>query len=123
MTIRFVSVVSIPVSDPERAKSFYCETLGFELLTDTPMGPGRRWIHVRPEGAQTSFTLVTWFDAMPPGSLQGVVLDTADVGAAHAELGSRGLALSAIESAPWGRYATFRDPDGNGFVLQQSAER
>ncbi len=123
MTIRFASVVSIPVSDPDRAKSFYCDTLGFELLSDTPMGPVRRWIHVKPKGAETSFTLVTWFDKMPAGSLQGLVLDTADVDSTREELSARGVALSAIESAPWGRYATFRDPDGNGFVLQQSTER
>jgi len=43
-----------------------------------------------------------------------------DLDATYAELQARGLALSAIDDAPWGRYATFTDPDGNGFVLQHS---
>jgi catechol 2,3-dioxygenase-like lactoylglutathione lyase family enzyme len=115
-----VQVVSVPVSDQDRAKTFYHDVLGFEELADTSMGPDMRWVQLGPAGAQTSFTLVTWFPSMAPGSLKGVVLATRDIDAAVAELKGRGLELSPIESAPWGRYATFDDPDGNGFVLQAS---
>ena len=66
-----VSVVSIPVSDQDRARSFYRDVLGFEEVADTPYGDGLRWVQVRPPGSPTSFTLVTWFPSMPPGSVSG----------------------------------------------------
>ena len=119
--INAIAIVSLPVSDQQAAKHFFTEVLGFDIIRDNPMGPGRQWIQVGPKGAQTSFTLVTWFDSMPPGSLSGIVLETADVVAEAARLKSRGLAISSVETQPWGQFATFEDPDGNGFVLQQTA--
>lgn len=116
-----VAIVSIPVADQDRAKAFYTETLGFTLVADQPMGDGARWVQVAPGFGGVSLTLVTWFEQMPPGSLRGMVLQTKDIEAAHAELRKRGVAIDEIETAPWGRYATFEDVDGNGFVLQQSA--
>jgi predicted enzyme related to lactoylglutathione lyase len=59
---------------------------------------------------------------MPPGSISGIVLGTQNLAATATELRARGLTtLSEIESQPWGAFATFTDPDGNGFVLQQAA--
>ena len=116
-----IDIVSIPVSDQQAAKRFYVDVLGFELVRENPMGPDQTWVELAPAGAQTSITLVTWFDAMPPGSVQGLVIDTDDISAAHEALKSRGLAIGDIQSAPWGRFATFSDPDGNGIVLQQAA--
>jgi catechol 2,3-dioxygenase-like lactoylglutathione lyase family enzyme len=121
MNISRIAVVSIPVKDQQAAKAFYRDVLGFSVVRDNPMGPDQRWVQLAPEGAETSITLVTWFPNMQPGGVTGLVLETDDVAAAHAELGARGLALSPLESAPWGQYATFNDPDGNGWVLQQSA--
>ncbi|KAE8765771.1 VOC family protein [Georgenia thermotolerans] len=119
--ITHLQVVSVPVSDQDRAKAFYVDTLGFELRRDNPMGPGQRWVEVAPPGAATSLTLVTWFPTMPPGSLKGLVLATDDVDRAVAELHERGVEfLDPLTDAPWGRWATFDDPDGNGWVLQQS---
>jgi catechol 2,3-dioxygenase-like lactoylglutathione lyase family enzyme len=69
MTISKVQLFSIPVSDQDRAKAFYVDTLGFDLVTDAAMGPDMRWVMVSPPGAQTAITLVTWFPSMPAGSL------------------------------------------------------
>jgi catechol 2,3-dioxygenase-like lactoylglutathione lyase family enzyme len=121
MTIKHLKVVSIPVKDQEAARCFYHETLGFDVLMDVPFMPEERWIELAPSGAQTVITLVSWFDAMKPGGVTGLVLETDDIEGDHALLGSRGLEISQIESAQWGRYAVFTDPDGNGWVLQQSA--
>ena len=122
MAITDVAVVSIPVSDQDRAKSFYIETLGFELLADTPMGPEMRWVQVRPPGGSTSLTLVTWFQTMAPGSNKGLVVECDDIDATYAELQSRGVGFDGpLDSQQWGRFATFDAPDGNGIVLQQSA--
>ena len=116
-----IAIVSLPVSDQQVAKRFYRDVLGFEIIRDNPMGPDQQWIQLGPRGAQTSFTLVTWFDSMKPGSLSGIVLETADVVAEVVRLKALGLAISDVQKQPWGQFATFEDPDGNGFVLQQSA--
>jgi catechol 2,3-dioxygenase-like lactoylglutathione lyase family enzyme len=121
MHVRRIAIVSVPVSDQEAAKRFYTDMLGFSTVRDNPMGPDQRWVQVAPPGAETSVTLVTWFPAMRPGSITGLVLETDDVAADHARLRSRGVVISDLAEVPWGRYATFTDPDGNGWVLQQTA--
>ena len=121
MSFQNVAIVSVPVSDPERARAFYCDKLGFQVRHDNEFGNGQRWIEVVPPGAQTSITLVTWFDKMPPGSVQGLVLTAGgDIEAIHAELSGRGVAITPLQTTPWGRNATFQDPDGNGLVLSEA---
>src|SRR3954454_24945078 len=71
MSITGVQVVSLPVSDQDRARDFYVDVLGFELLRDTQMQPGMRWVQVAPPGGEPTITLVTWFDTMPGGSYRG----------------------------------------------------
>jgi catechol 2,3-dioxygenase-like lactoylglutathione lyase family enzyme len=115
-----VKVVSIPVSDPVRARGFYVETLGFELLRDDASIPGIHWVEVAPPGSDVSLTLVTWFDSMPPGCVQGLVLASSDLDADYAELTRRGATFDGPpQTRSWGREAVLRDPDGNSLVLQQ----
>ena len=96
--------------------------LGFELVNDQAMGPGMRWERVRPPGAATSITPVTWFESMTLGSVKGTVLETDDLDEEVARLRSLGVEIAGdVQDAPWGRFATFDDPDGNGLVLQQTA--
>ena len=118
-----LSIVSVPVTDQERAKAFYRDVLGFQVTREADRSPGQRWVQMKPPSGPTSISLVTWFEAMPPGSAQGLVLDTSDIEFAHGKLKSRGLAIGAIEDASWGRFATFRDPDGNGRVLVTAHRR
>jgi catechol 2,3-dioxygenase-like lactoylglutathione lyase family enzyme len=121
MSITHLAIVSVPVSDQDRARDFYVDTLGFELIADSPMGPDQRWVQVGPKGSQTSLTLVTWFESMPAGSVKGLVLECDDVRATHDELSSRGVTFTGpIEEQFWGTFSTFDDPDGNGWVLQQA---
>jgi len=115
-----IDIVSIPVSDQNVAKRFYIDTLGFELKVESPMGPDKTWVQLSLPGAQTSITLVTWFDTMPPGAVQGLVLSTDNIEAEHQTLLAKGLKLSDVDATPWGKFATFKDPDNNGWVLQQS---
>jgi catechol 2,3-dioxygenase-like lactoylglutathione lyase family enzyme len=119
MTVTHVDVLSLPVSDPDRARDFYLGVLGFELLRENAMGPGSRWIQVVPRGGQTSITLVTWFDSMPAGSLQGLVLRTDDLEGEVAALIAKGVDVpGGVQRAEWGRFAVFSDPDGNRLVLR-----
>ncbi len=123
MTITHVTLLSLPVSDQERARDFYVNTLGFDLLEDEPMGPGQRWVQVAPKGAQMSITLVTWFDSMPPGSLRGLMLDTDDLDGDIATLTERGVRFEGdIQQQHWGRFVTFTDPDGNGLILRSALQ-
>ena len=120
MALTHLRVVSIPVADQERAKTFYVDVLGFELRVDASFQEGQRWVEVAPPGAETSLTLVTWFPTMPPGGISGLVLECDDIDATFAALSERGVVFAGpIEEAPWGRFATFTDPDGNGWVLAQ----
>lgn len=119
MGITSFEIVSVPVADPQRAKQFYRDTLGFALVRESPIGPGQTWIQLAPPGCGTTIALVTWFETMRPGGLQGVMLNVSDIDAEHALLTGRGLELSPIAQAPWGRFAMFKDPDGNGWILRE----
>jgi catechol 2,3-dioxygenase-like lactoylglutathione lyase family enzyme len=120
MPITQLQVVSVPVSDQDRAKAFYIETLGFSLVEEAPMGPDMRWVQVRPPAGGTSVTLVTWFESMSPGSVKGLVLGCTDIQATYDELRGHGVTFtSEIDRQPWGTFATFDDPDGNGWVLSE----
>jgi catechol 2,3-dioxygenase-like lactoylglutathione lyase family enzyme len=121
VSISHVQLFSVPVADQDRARSFYVETLGFELVTEADMGPAMRWVRVGPVGAATSLTLVTWFPTMPAGTLKGTVLETGSLERMIASLRKKGVPIGEIETAPWGRFVTFEDPDGNGIVLQETA--
>ena len=123
MSIRSFEIISVPVSDQQRAKRFYTEVLGFELVRESPMGPGMSWIQLAPPGQSVTIALVTWFETMKPGGLQGVMVNTEDIDAEHTLLRGRGLELTDIKQEPWGRYAMFTDPDGNGWVLREPPAR
>jgi predicted enzyme related to lactoylglutathione lyase len=114
-----VAVVSVPVTDQLAAKRFYTETLGFACLRDEAMGPTMRWIQLQPTTGGATIALVTWFEAMPPGSLHGVMLHVPDIDAEHARLEAAGVKLAPIGEEPWGRFTTLEDPDGNGWIVAQ----
>lgn len=118
--ISHISVMSIPVSDQDRAKAFYADALGFEVLADEEFAPGRRWVQLAPAGAQTSITLTTWFDDYPPGTVRGNILDVDDLAATKAECSQRGVEFPEEDMAtPWGRFAAFADPDGNRWSFRE----
>jgi predicted enzyme related to lactoylglutathione lyase len=122
MTISKVQLLSVPVSDQDRARDFYVDVLGFDLRIDTQLGPDMRWVMVVPPGAETALTLVTWIPTMPAGSLKGLVLETDDLDGDLTRITGLGVKIpNGIEDAPWGRFAQFDDPDGNGIILQATA--
>jgi catechol 2,3-dioxygenase-like lactoylglutathione lyase family enzyme len=116
-----IAIVSIPVKDQNASKSFYTKILGCKVVEEMPFGPGTQWIRLELPGVETKLVLATWFPQMQPGCIQGLVLITDDIAKTHAGLKQRGLAISDIQKQPYGQEATFSDPDGNGWVLQQPA--
>lgn len=122
MAITGVQLFSVPVTDQDRARDFYVDVLGFELVNDQRFSPEMRWVQVRPRGAATSITLVTWFDSLPAGSVRGTVLETDDLDGDATRLAGLGVDLGGgVQEAPWGRWVELTDPDGNGIVLQTTA--
>jgi predicted enzyme related to lactoylglutathione lyase len=118
-----IAVVSVPVSDQDRAKRFYTEQLEFELRADAVFGDGLRWIQVAPRGARSSLSLVTWFEQMPAGSLRGLVIDCTDLQRDYEALSERGVPFNAPpRDMPGGVFATLEDPDGNLLSLRQADE-
>ncbi|GAA4049747.1 VOC family protein [Nonomuraea soli] len=119
--MQFISVVSVPVSDQVRARDFYLDKLGFRLLAESTFGDELRWIQVGIPGAQTSLTLVNWFDEMPPGSLRGLVIDCEDLEKEYQALTERGVTfLGPPSRQPGGLFAILSDPDGNLISLRQT---
>ena len=116
-----LTVVSVTVKDQEKAKAFYRDILGFSVEAENPMGDGNTWIRMNPSKGRAGITLVTWLDKLKPGGQQGLVLETGKIEKAHAKLKAKGLKISSISKASWGSFATFADPDGNGWVLAEMA--
>jgi catechol 2,3-dioxygenase-like lactoylglutathione lyase family enzyme len=113
-----ISIVSVPVSDQDRALAFYVDVLGLELLDDSPMGPTMRWVRIAPKLAQTSITLVTWFPSMVPGSLKGLLFNTDNLEDDVDRIRAAGVEVSEVQEEAWGRYVTLDDPDGNGIIVR-----
>lgn len=118
-----ISIISVPVMNPDASRDFYVGTLGFEVVMDHS-GPAMRWVTLRLPGTETAITLTTWFETMPPGTLRGTVISVPDIEAAVADLRSKGAIDddAQVECAPWGRWVTVEDPDGNGWIVQQDAD-
>ena len=119
-----VDFVSINVSDQQRAKRFYIEVLGFELLSDQPMGgpqepDGPRWIEVRPPGAFTRVVLFENADAA--GAFGPCVFNTDDIVQTAKDIESAGgTVVEQPSEAPWGGWwARFADSEGNEFGMNQ----
>jgi catechol 2,3-dioxygenase-like lactoylglutathione lyase family enzyme len=117
--IRGVKIVSIPVTDQDRALAFYTDKLGFKVATDQAFGPGQRWIELLIPGSDVNLALFT-----PPGhenrigGFQPITFWTDDVFATAAALKQKGVELAAEpQKEVWGTMAKFKDPDGNEFVF------
>lgn len=133
-----LEVVSIPVSDVERAKDFYIG-LGWRLDADFTVGDTFRVVQVTPSGSPGSVHFGTSATSAEPGSAQGLFLVVSDIEATRAELIVRGVAVSNVfhragpgkpaingrdpQRRSYGSFATFSDPDGNTWLLQEVTTR
>ncbi len=118
-----LELVQVPVSDVDRAKTFYTEKVGFNADHDHQVSDEIRFVQLTPPGSACSIAIGTGLGDMRPGSLQGLQLVVPDVQAARAELVERGVEVGDVEEFPWGSFVFFRDPDGNGWSVQQLPAR
>jgi catechol 2,3-dioxygenase-like lactoylglutathione lyase family enzyme len=133
-----LEVVVIPVSDVDRAKRFY-EGLGWRLDADFPGADDFRVVQMTPPGSQCSIHFGKKVTAAVPGSVQNLYLIVSDIEAARADLRSHGANVSETfhftgfggqlvpgpdpEGRSYSTFATFKDPDGNGWLLQEIKTR
>jgi catechol 2,3-dioxygenase-like lactoylglutathione lyase family enzyme len=114
-----LELVAVPVSDVDRAKAFYTEQAGFNADHDHSVNENLRFVQLTPPGSACSIALGTGVTEVAPGSVQGLQLVVSDIDAAHKELSGRGVEVSDVQDFPWGRFVFFKDPDGNGWAVQQ----
>lgn len=138
-----LEVVVVPVSDVDRAKDFY-QSLGWRLDADFVAAQDYRVIQFTPPGSAASIIFGSGVSAAEPGSVQGLYLVVTDIDAARAELAERGVAVSEVfhdetgvfnhagtgsrvpgpdpQRRSYSSFASFEDPDGNGWLLQEITE-
>jgi catechol 2,3-dioxygenase-like lactoylglutathione lyase family enzyme len=138
-----LEVIVLPVSDVDRAKDFY-QRLDFRLDADFVIDDGYRVVQLTPPGSAASIMIGTGISSAPAGSVQGLLVAVPDIEVARADLIARGVDVSELfheadpfvhadpshriagahpERATYGTYASFSDPDGNGWLLQEISTR
>jgi catechol 2,3-dioxygenase-like lactoylglutathione lyase family enzyme len=118
-----LELVAVPVSDVDRAKTFYTDKVGFVADHDHRVSDTLRFVQLTPPGSACSIVLGTGISEAAPGSVGGLQLVVADVDAARAELVERGVEVTEVQEFPWGRFVFFADPDGNGWAVQEIQAR
>jgi predicted enzyme related to lactoylglutathione lyase len=117
-----LELVPIPVSDVDRAKSFYTDKVGFNIDHDVRATDEMRVVQLTPPGSACSIAIGTGIVDTSPGSVRGLHLVVPDINAARAELADRGVDVGQVQDLEGILYVTFSDPDGNGWALQQMPE-
>jgi catechol 2,3-dioxygenase-like lactoylglutathione lyase family enzyme len=117
--IKRIKFASIPVSNQDRALEFYTTKLGFKLITDQQFDDDQRWIELRIPGGETGVVLFTPDEHRDRiGTAQHISFMTDDVEKTFQELAAKGVQFDGEpQKMEWGTFVTFRDPDGNRFVL------
>ena len=114
-----LELISVPVSDVDRAKAFYVDQVGFNPDHDFQVNPELRFVQLTPRGSACSISIGDGLTDAVPGSVQGLQIVVADVAAAREELAGRGVEVSDVQVFDWGSFVFFKDPDGNGWALQE----
>jgi predicted enzyme related to lactoylglutathione lyase len=115
-----LELIPVPVSDVDKALSFYVDKVGFHLDHDHKVSEDLRFIQLTPPGSACSITIGKGIATdMKPGSLKNLQMVVKDAQAAHDELASRGVEVTDPVTMPWGIFVYFSDPDGNSWALQQ----
>jgi catechol 2,3-dioxygenase-like lactoylglutathione lyase family enzyme len=118
-----LELVAVPVSDVDRAKSFYVDKVGFDEDYDHSVSDELRFVQLTPPGSACSIALGVGLTDAEPGSVKGMQLVVSDIEAARAHLVERGVDAGDVQVFPWGSFVFFEDPDGNKWAVQQLPPR
>ena len=114
-----LELISLPVTDVDRAKEFYVEKLGFNADHDHRVSDERRFVQLTPPGSACSIAIGEGLTDAEPGSVKGMQVVVEDAEAARKHLADRGLDLGEVDKQPWGNFLYFTDPDGNAWAIQE----
>ncbi len=107
--MKSVEIIMIPVKDRQKAKEFYLR-LGFQVVAEAPMPEGETWIQMGLPNGDTTISL---------SGFSGIICETTDIENEIKELKTKGIEAGKIDDTPWGRFAWFKDLDGNSLCLHQ----
>jgi predicted enzyme related to lactoylglutathione lyase len=113
-----IELIPVPVTDVDRAKSFYVDKVGYNADHDHRVTPELRFVQLTPPGSACSIVIGDGTTDMVPGS-QNIQLVVADADAAREHLIAGGVDASEVDNQPWGRFVYFADPDGNRWSVQE----
>lgn len=115
MTVSTLELIQIPVRNLETSLAFYRQALGFELIHIE-----QEAFHLRREGVNGILSLTEKISDPKPGSVQGLVVSTSNLAVCYARLTAMGVVIDKVVEVLGGKFATFTDPDGNGWVLLEA---
>jgi catechol 2,3-dioxygenase-like lactoylglutathione lyase family enzyme len=118
-----LELVQVPVSDIDRAKSFYVDKIGFNADHDHQVNDELRFVQLTPPGSACSIALTSGSHHMSPGVIEGLQMVVDDAEACRKELANHGVEVSDVQVFPWGNFVFFNDPDGNSWACQAIPER
>src|SRR5438105_8726778 len=118
-----LELVAVPVTDVDRAKSFYVDKVGFNLDHDHQVNDQLRFVQLTPPGSACSIVMGMGVTEMTSGSQKGLQVVVDDVQAVRQDLSRRGLETSDVQVHPWGSFIFFSDPDGNSWAVQEIPAR
>ena len=117
-----LELVTVPVTDVDRAKAFYVDQAGFNADHDHVVNDELRFVQLTPPGSACSIAIGTGLTETAPGTAN-CQLVVADIHAARADLNGRGLDVGEVQQFDWGQFVFFADPDGNRWAVQQLPPR
>ena len=107
--MKSVEIIMLPVADRQKAKEFYLK-LGFEIIVEAPDPHGETWIQMGLPGGNTTISLA---------SFQGIICETKNIKSTIKEFTAKGIEVGKIDETPWGKFAWFKDIDGNSLCLHE----
>jgi catechol 2,3-dioxygenase-like lactoylglutathione lyase family enzyme len=117
-----LELITIPVTDVDRAKEFYVRA-GFNADHDQTVTDELRFVQLTPPGSACSIAFGIGLTTAAPGSVQGLQVVVDDIEAARADLVAGGVDASEIDRLDWGAFVYFKDPDGNSWAVQELPAR
>jgi catechol 2,3-dioxygenase-like lactoylglutathione lyase family enzyme len=117
-----IELISVPVTDVDCARDFWAN-IGWHVDYDHTVSEDVRFVQITPPGSACSIAFGKGISPMEPGSLDAVQIVIPNADEALALLTEKGVQAEGVAELDWGRFVTFRDPDGNRFTLQQLPPR
>ena len=114
-----LELLIIPVTDPDSAKDFYVDKVGFNVDHDHTVSEEIRFVQLTPPGSACSIAFGKGLTDAEPGSVKGIQAVVENAAEAREELAGRGVEVSEVDEQMWGHFVYFSDPDGNAWSLQQ----